>query len=83
MKIDRLPEAFRNRFGRFDHIAQDTPTVASDQDDEIERQPKRLTELRHHQVLGLAAMTTDLPSKQGGREMPVPRCTTPVAQSEG
>ena len=37
MIIDWLPEAHRNRFDQLDHIAQDNPLAAADQDDEIER----------------------------------------------
>lgn len=38
MIIDWLPEAHRDRFDQLDHLAQDNPPAAADQDDEIERQ---------------------------------------------
>lgn len=38
MILDWLPEANRNRFDQLDHIAQDNPMAAVEQDEEIERQ---------------------------------------------
>ena len=51
MIIDWLPEAHRNRFDQLDHIAQDNPLAAADQDDEIERQ---IDMLLQHPKMGRA-----------------------------
>lgn len=43
MIIVWLPEAKRNRFDQLDHLAEDSPLAAADQDDEIERQVNMLS----------------------------------------
>jgi len=47
--LDWLPEAHSNRFDQLDHIAQDNPLAAADQDDEIEHQVDMLLQ---HPKLG-------------------------------
>lgn len=42
MIIDWIPEANLNRVAQLDYIAAHSPLGAADQDDEIERQVKRL-----------------------------------------
>jgi toxin ParE1/3/4 len=47
--LNWLPEAHRNRSVQLDHIAQDNPLAAADQDDEIEHQVDMLLQ---HPKLG-------------------------------
>ena len=42
MIIEWLPGAIQNRFDQLDYVAEDNPTAAANQDDEIERQVNML-----------------------------------------